>query len=169
MGEIVPVSKQGPGSENALAITLGLGPRPLTQEEYEERLKGAQELEEKLKYIQETVPTKVYNVSSSSAGAGSGDFHQYRIVRRAEQDRVRQMDADWEKKKQEDEYRRKMEAWEKVAEEKTAKKRAKRQKQKEKKKAKKGPAAGQAAEGAADSKEGSDSDSDADNAQPALD
>jgi hypothetical protein len=40
----------------------------------------AQVLEEKLKVIQETVPTRIYNTCSSSAGAGSSDFHMYRMV-----------------------------------------------------------------------------------------
>lgn len=43
----------------------------------------AQELEAKLNKIQEEVPTRIYNVAGSCAGAGSGDFHYYRAVRRA--------------------------------------------------------------------------------------
>ncbi|GLC38622.1 hypothetical protein PLESTB_000453400 [Pleodorina starrii] len=162
MGEIVPVSKQG--ADNSQAITL-LGHAPVTQADYEERIKGAQELEAKLKHIQETVPTKVYNVSSSSAGAGSGDFHQYRIVRRAEQDRVRQLEADWEKKKQEEEFKRKLEELNKISEDKTAKKRAKRQKKKQQKKQKKG-AEGAAADGKG--QESGESGSE-DDGQPGLD
>ncbi|KAG2483823.1 hypothetical protein HYH03_017346 [Edaphochlamys debaryana] len=163
MGEIVPISKQG-ASSDALAVTL-LGADPVSQEEYEERIKKAAELEAKLKYIQETVPTKVYNVSSSSAGAGSGDFHQYRIVRRAEQDRVRKMDADFAQKQREDEFKRKLDEMNAKHDEKTAKKRLKRQKKKQQKKAKK-EGEGEGAAGAG--KESEDSGSE-DGAQPALD
>ncbi|GIL86961.1 hypothetical protein Vretifemale_15161 [Volvox reticuliferus] len=163
MGEIVPISKQG--ADNSQALTL-LGSAPVSQAEYEERIKSAQELEAKLKHIQETVPTKVYNVSSSSAGAGSGDFHQYRIVRRAEQDRVRKMEADWEKKKQEEEFQRKIDELNKIAEERTAKKRLKRQKKKHQKKQKQGAAAGGPAAGG--NGECGESDSEEDG-QPALD
>jgi hypothetical protein len=40
----------------------------------------AQVLEEKLKKINEEVPTRIYNVMGSAAGAGSGDFHHFRQV-----------------------------------------------------------------------------------------
>ncbi|EFJ41743.1 hypothetical protein VOLCADRAFT_121611 [Volvox carteri f. nagariensis] len=163
MGEIVPFSKQG--EDNSQAITL-LGSAPVSQADYAERIKTAQDLEAKLKHIQETMPTKVYNVSSSSAGAGSGDFHQYRIVRRAEQDRVRKMEADWEKKQQEAEFKLKIEELNKIAEDRTAKKRLKRQKKKEQKKQKKG-LVGEAAAGG-DGQDSGQSGSE-DNGQPALD
>merc|ERR1711963_904572 len=74
----------------------------------------------------------VYNVMGSSAGAGSGEFHVYRQIRRKEYARQKVME---ERKNKEDlnvEYHAKLEENQREADERTAKKRAKRQKKKEK-------------------------------------
>eukprot|EP00245_Coleochaete_scutata_P010892 TRINITY_DN3937_c1_g2_i2.p1 TRINITY_DN3937_c1_g2~~TRINITY_DN3937_c1_g2_i2.p1 ORF type:complete len:165 (+),score=52.59 TRINITY_DN3937_c1_g2_i2:143-637(+) len=96
-----------------------------------------EDLEVKLARISDLVPTRVQNTSGSSAGSGSGDFHQYRQMRRKEQDRVTRMEVEYKKRMEEFDFVRKREERSKSAEEKTAKRRAKRQKKKEKKKAKK--------------------------------
>ncbi|KAK3084585.1 hypothetical protein FSP39_015962 [Pinctada imbricata] len=68
----------------------------------------------------------IRNVWGSSAGAGSGDFHVYRGVRRREYARQKFLTEKFEKDNANHEYHKKLEENQKEAEEKTAKKRAKR-------------------------------------------
>ncbi|GAA5805840.1 hypothetical protein EDC94DRAFT_589365 [Helicostylum pulchrum] len=77
----------------------------------------------------------IRNVSGSSAGAGSGDFHVYRAQRRREYARMKNMDDQELKEKEEREYSEKLARLREADEERTAKKRAKRQKRNNKKKA----------------------------------
>ncbi|XVE49251.1 hypothetical protein DITRI_Ditri01bG0067900 [Diplodiscus trichospermus] len=122
----------------------GLPPRPPSTTstaivEYEKPAfkEEEEDLEVKLRRIIENVPVRVSNTSGSSAGSGSGDFHQYRQMRRKEQDRLARMDADHQKRKELAEFNMKREERLKAAEERTAKKRLKRQKKKQKRKEKK--------------------------------
>lgn len=96
-----------------------------------------EDLEVKLRRIIDHVPVRVSNTSGSSAGSGSGDFHQYRQMRRKEQDRLARMDVDFQRRKEVAEFNMRREERLKAAEERTAKKRMKRQKKKQKKKEKK--------------------------------
>ncbi|KAL1922482.1 uncharacterized protein VTP21DRAFT_10021 [Calcarisporiella thermophila] len=79
----------------------------------------------------------VRNVPGSSAGAGSGEFHVYRANRRREFTRVKLMEEEAKKEKDQKEFQEKLERMQKEAEERTAKKRAKRQKRKAKQQNKK--------------------------------
>ncbi|KAG8368431.1 hypothetical protein BUALT_Bualt15G0044700 [Buddleja alternifolia] len=121
-----------------------------------------EDLEIKLRRILECVPVRVSNTSGSSAGSGSGDFHQYRQMRRKEQDRLSRMDADYQKRKEIAEFKERREERLKAAEERTAKKRLKRQKKKQRKKGKKSqPNAGgedQQKEQSSDEDDGSDNE-----------
>ncbi|XP_023727228.1 PRKR-interacting protein 1 homolog isoform X2 [Cryptotermes secundus] len=76
------------------------------------------------------VPDFVRNVMGSSAGAGSGEFHVYRHLRRKEYARQKFIQEKGEKELLEEAYHLKIEENRKAAEERTAKKRAKRLKKK---------------------------------------
>eukprot|EP00877_Chromochloris_zofingiensis_P013862 jgi/Chrzof1/872/Cz01g32070.t1 len=128
MGDLLPIAS----TSGALAVRKLDPEKQLAQ--YELRLKEAQELEEKLQKINEEVPNRIFNVSGSCAGAGSGDFHYYRQIRRAEQDRLRRLEAEYKKKKEQEEFEGKLKQAQQQTEERTAKKRSKRQRKKEKKK-----------------------------------
>ncbi|XP_068021521.1 PRKR-interacting protein 1 [Melanerpes formicivorus] len=78
-------------------------------------------------------PEFVRDVMGSSAGAGSGEFHVYRHLRRREYQRQDFMDAMAEKQRLDEEFQKKLERNKMIAEEQTAKRRRKRQKLKEKK------------------------------------
>lgn len=144
-----PLAGVGGGS-TALVEYTG----PLLQEEEED-------LEIKLRRIIENVPVRVSNTSGSSAGSGSGDFHQYRQMRRKEQDRLTRMDVDYQKRKEMAEFMMRREERLKAAEERTAKKRLKRQKKKQRKKEKKmkpSSGGGEQTKGESSDDDGSDSD-----------
>ncbi|XP_076662620.1 uncharacterized protein LOC143365910 [Halictus rubicundus] len=84
-----------------------------------------------------TVPEFVRNVMGSSAGAGSGEFHVYRHLRRKEYARQKFIQEKGRKELLDAEYHLKLEENRRAAEQITAKKRAKRQKKKQKWKQKK--------------------------------
>eukprot|EP00850_Spirogloea_muscicola_P016177 SM000129S26164 [mRNA] locus=s129:317771:318783:- [translate_table: standard] len=106
-----------------------------------------EDLEVKLRRITDEVPTRVQNTSGSSAGSGSGDFHQYRQMRRHEQDRLMRMEVDYQRRKEAADFEARREEMLRATEERTAKRRAKRLKKKAKKKAKVGDATASGAAG----------------------
>jgi len=136
MQQLVPIAPPGKasgsdtGKELVVVDPAGKGSGGVKLREDEE------DLEVKLRRIMENVPVRVSNTSGSSAGSGSGDFHQYRQMRRREQDRLARMDADYQKRKEMAEFELRREERLKAAEERTAKKRLKRQKKKQRKKEK---------------------------------
>ncbi|KAF5293694.1 hypothetical protein FQA39_LY03179 [Lamprigera yunnana] len=79
------------------------------------------------------VPEFVRNVMGSSAGAGSGEFHVYRHLRRKEYARQKYMREKGERERLDQEYHEKLEDNKRKADQKTAKKRAKRIKRKNRK------------------------------------
>jgi len=137
---------------SALALAQAKHNEP---EEQEKRNLEANILEEKLKIIQDTVPTRVYNTCSSSAGAGSSDFHMYRQIRKTEQDRWKRVEAAHKHMEELKTFDVKRKEREEEAEAKTAKNRAKRHRKKQKSKIAK------AAGGAGGAESGSDEDEDA--------
>ncbi|XP_023299079.2 PRKR-interacting protein 1 homolog [Lucilia cuprina] len=84
----------------------------------------------KEKDFMQSVPTFVRNVMGSSAGAGSGEFHVYRHLRRKEYARQKMIQSKSHQELLDEEYQEKLEQNRRIAEEKTAKKRAKRLKKK---------------------------------------
>lgn len=82
-------------------------------------------------------PDFVRNVMGSSAGAGSGEFHVYRHLRRKEISRLKEMEKSAVVDELDAQFKNKLEETKRKAEERTMKKRAKREKKKEKSKEKK--------------------------------
>lgn len=77
-------------------------------------------------------PEFVRNVMGSSAGAGSGEFHVYRHLRRKEYARQKYIDQSAVQDQLDAEFRERVERNRREAEERTAKKRAKRHRRKQK-------------------------------------
>ena len=73
-------------------------------------------------------PEIVANVQGSSAGAGSGEFHVYKASRRREYERLRLMQAEVDKEKNDEEWEKEREAAKRRDDEKTEKNRRRREK-----------------------------------------
>ncbi|KAL3148454.1 hypothetical protein ABBQ38_013902 [Trebouxia sp. C0009 RCD-2024] len=131
---LVPHASNTDQDETKGAIVAIRGAQELTQEEYEQRIKDAEVLEEKLKFITEKIPTRIMNVAGSNAGAGSGEFHMYRQARRREVMRQQRIEEEAVADAAEREYQERKDKLAREEEERTAKRRAKRQKKKAAKK-----------------------------------
>lgn len=129
---LVPHASSSGQDEKKGAIVAIRGAQELTQEEYEQRIKDAEVLEEKLKFITEKIPTRIMNVAGSNAGAGSGEFHMYRQARRREVMRQQRIEEEAVADAAEREYQERKDKLAMVEEERTAKRRAKRQRKKQK-------------------------------------
>ncbi|CAG0918853.1 unnamed protein product [Notodromas monacha] len=105
-------------------------------------------------------PEFIRNVMGSSAGAGSGEFHIYRHIRRREYARQQHLDSLSEKDRLDEEYQRQLEENQKACEERTAKKREKRLKKKQKQTGKKKKKASTASDASLDDDEDEEEDSD---------
>ncbi|KAH8405147.1 hypothetical protein KR222_005436 [Zaprionus bogoriensis] len=81
-----------------------------------------------------SVPTFVRNVMGSSAGAGSGEFHVYRHLRRKEYARQKNIQNQSLREAADEAYQQKLDDNKRAADERTAKKRAKRLKKKQRSK-----------------------------------
>ncbi|KAF9346890.1 hypothetical protein BGX26_001609 [Mortierella sp. AD094] len=73
----------------------------------------------------------VKNVQGSSAGAGSGEFHVYRAMRRREYARLKNMELESKEEREQREHEEKLMAKRAADEEKTEKNRTKRQRRKQ--------------------------------------
>lgn len=82
----------------------------------------------------QVIVEKIETLPGNTAGAGSGDFHQYRSLKRREEARVEQMELDYRKKVAQEEFEKLKEAHRLDSLSKTAKKAEKRKKKKERKK-----------------------------------
>jgi len=102
-------------------------------------------------------PDFVRNVMGSSAGAGSGEFHVYRHIRRREYSRQKAIQSMGEKERKDFEFQTRIETNQQEAEKKTAKKRAKRLKMKQLAKLKKTKGSNKADESSSDSSSEEDS------------
>ncbi|OMJ71133.1 hypothetical protein SteCoe_30744 [Stentor coeruleus] len=87
--------------------------------------------------ITQVIVEKIENLPGSTTGAGSGDFHQYRNLKRREEARLEMMEIEYRERKIREEFERLREFNKQKCTEKTAKKALKRKKKKEYKKMKK--------------------------------
>lgn len=82
----------------------------------------------------QVVVEKIETLPGNTAGAGSGDFHQYRSLKRREEARVEQMELEYRKRVAQEEFEKLKEMHKLECLAKTAKKSLKRKKKKERKK-----------------------------------
>eukprot|EP00241_Pyramimonas_parkeae_P007704 CAMPEP_0114256506 /NCGR_PEP_ID=MMETSP0058-20121206/18196_1 /TAXON_ID=36894 /ORGANISM="Pyramimonas parkeae, CCMP726" /LENGTH=158 /DNA_ID=CAMNT_0001371091 /DNA_START=103 /DNA_END=579 /DNA_ORIENTATION=- len=110
-------------------------PQEVPEEKAQSTGDSALDLEIKLRWINEKVPLKEGNIMGSQAGAGSGDFHQYRMARRREEFRWARIEKEDQERKEREAFEERKRQRESECADKTNKNRSKRQKKKEKQKA----------------------------------